>query len=168
MSNPDFFLPPDLVARALANLAEREHDAINVLSEQPEQGEPSVKEELAFRLRDYNAYIKASFEWGKGIRPILSPRGAWLVPSRTTGGVVYEVSRANGYWQCGPNCKCPQFHWHTALALGIERAMEMADEEDDGLDLEPAEPSAEDVRALRSRIAREAARQMNELFSEAA
>src|SRR5690349_5342031 len=122
-TTPEFFLPADLVARALASLIEQTHDAIDRLSAQPEQGEPSVKEELRYQLRDYNAYIKAAHQWALGVRPVALPNGSWLVPSRTTGGVVYEVSKPEGFWRCGPNCKCEQFHWHTALMLGIERAM---------------------------------------------
>lgn len=133
MNDPaDFFLPPALVARALASLAEHEHDAIDRLTDQPDQGEPSVKEELTFRLRDYEAFLKASYQWGTGVRPVLTPHGSWLVPSRTQGGVIHEISREGGYWRCGPTCKAKQFHWHSALILGIERAMELADEEDDG------------------------------------
>jgi|GEM_PF-2264473 hypothetical protein len=165
----DFFLPSDLVARALASLAEQEHDAINVLLDQSEQGEPTVKDELAFHLRDYKAFLRAGHQWGRGIRPVYTPAGSWLVPSRTLGGVVHEVSRPKGFWQCGPTCEAKQFHWHTALILGIERAMELADQEDAGdfepsadIDAEPFLPNTPAELGRRLAIARDVAQRFNE------
>ena len=145
MTNTDatyFFLPAELVAQALASLAEQSHDAIDRLSRAPEQGDPSVKDEIKFHLRDYRAYIKAAYHWGRGVRPVLSPTGSWLIPSASSGGVIHEVSRPNGFWQCGPSCLAQQFHWHTALALGIEKALELANDNDDG-DPGPGEPPEE-------------------------
>lgn len=139
-----FFLPEALVAEALATLAEQSHDQIDRLSLQPEQGDPTVKDEIKYHLRDYRAYIKAAYHWGRGVRPVLSPSGSWLIPSASSGGVIHEVSRPNGYWQCGPSCLAQQFHWHTALALGIEKAMELAEQADDG-DPGPGEPPEEEA-----------------------
>lgn len=171
-----FFLPAELVAQALASLAEAEHDAIDRLSLQPEQGDPDVKDEIKFHLRDYRAYIKAAYHWGRGVRPILSASGGWLIPSASSGGVIHEVSRPNGYWHCGPSCPAQQFHWHQALALGIERAMELAEQQDDGdpgpdepptddaTDDDPFLPEADDLagRELGRRIARAAAARWSE------
>ena len=129
----DFFLPADLVARALASLVEQCHDEIDRLLRQERQGAPDIKSERVFYLRQYRAFIKAAYHWGRGVRPVPTPTGGWLVPSGTRAGVVYEVARHGSVWVCGPSCEGRDgFHWHVALAVGIERAIEMADEEDDG------------------------------------
>lgn len=145
----DFFLPADLVARALASLAEQCHDEINNLDRQPHQGAPDIKSERTFYLRQYRAFIKAAYHWGRGIRPVPTPTGGWLVPSGTRAGVIHEVARHGGVWVCGPSCEGREaFHWHVALVAGIDKSIEMADQEDDGRaeprdDYEVYEPEAE-------------------------
>jgi hypothetical protein len=129
----DFFLPPALVAAALDELLQQCHDQIDRLGRQQQQGDPTVKEETRFWLSQYRALTKASYYWQQGVRPAVSERGAWLIPSASRpGAVVHEVTRHGGIWVCGPTCEAKSFHWHTALLAGIERARELADLHDDG------------------------------------
>src|SRR5262245_58808000 len=131
----DFFLPPALVARALASLAEQCHDEIRRLDKQPHQGSPDIKSEKTFYLKQYRAFIRAAYHWGRGVRPDATPTGGWLVPSGTRAGLIHEVCKHGGVWVCGPSCEARDgFHWHTALAFAIETAIDLADAEDDGDD----------------------------------
>ena len=145
MQADHFFLPAELVAQALASLAEQCHDEIDRLDRQPHQGAPDIKSEKVFFLRQYRAFIKAAYHWGRGVRPVLSASGSWLVPSGSRAGQIYEVTKHGGVWQCGPDCAGRDFfHWHTALIAGLDRAMELAEQQDDG-DPGPGEPPTDDA-----------------------
>src|SRR5690242_503295 len=116
---PDFFLPADLVARALASLIEQCDDDLRRLTIQAHQGSPDIKSEIAFYKRQYNAFVKAAYHWGRGVRPVATPRG-WIVPSGSRAGMVHEIVTHGGVWVCGPSCEARDaFHWHTALVAGI-------------------------------------------------
>lgn len=135
-SSTDFFLPADLVARAIEELMQQCHDHIDRLSRQSKQGDPDVKTETKFWLSQYRAFTKALHYWQQGIRPTVSSSGSWLLPSASRpGAVIHECSKHGGVWACGPTCKAGArgiFHWHSALVQGIEQAMELADSTDDG------------------------------------
>lgn len=151
-----------LVSAALAELAQHHHTQIDLLTGQAGQGDPDVKDEIAYHLRDYRAFLKAADAWARGVRPVLTERGVYLVPSRSQGGTVHAVSRDGGFWRCGPTCAATAFHWHTALLLGIERAEELAELQDDGDAAAPTAAPDDDaacadsyeaaVRSLRDRI----------------
>lgn len=138
-----FYLPADLVARAIQQLADECHAQVDALAAQPDQGDPDVKTEARHWLAQYRAFTKAAYYWGAGVRPVATVDG-WLVPSASrAGAVVHAVTRRGGVWSCGPTCEAKSFHWHTALVVALERAHDMADAEDDGLDLGPQYTAAD-------------------------
>lgn len=101
----------DEVARQLEALADRCRDEIAALKQQPEQGEPTVKEEIRFYTSQLRAFDRALGYWLRGVRPVHTPGGAWLIPSGSHGG------------------EAQSFHWHTALMTAMEAATEPLDQD---------------------------------------
>lgn len=144
------YLPPEhLIASALEELAQRCADHLAGLATQSDQGDPTVRDERAFWLKQQRAFDKALHYWLKSVRPTRTPSGDWLIPSGSQGGaVVHRASRIGGVWACGESCEAGRrgiFHWHPALIAGIERAEELAEASDEGG--EDREPPQSDPRA---------------------
>lgn len=132
MNDMTILPPAHLIASALEELAQRCADHLAGLAQQTEQGDPTVRDERAFWLKQQRAFDKALHYWLSGVRPTRAPSGDWLIPSGSQGGaVVHRVSRHGGVWVCGETCKATAFHWHGAFLAGIERAEELAEAEDE-------------------------------------
>ena len=135
----DFFLPADLVARALASLAEQCDSQAAGLEAQPQYYLTRDERAMPQQLRCEAAKLRTALEyWQSGCRPILMADGSYLIASRSGSGALFHtIRKVDGRWVCGDTCPqhAKRAHVHQALMLGIERAMEMADEEDDGTPL---------------------------------
>lgn len=152
----DFFLPPDLVARALASLAERCEAQADGLDAQPRWQLTRGERAMIAQLNREAACFRAALDyWQAGYRPILLADGSYLVPSRTSDALFHLVIKIGGRWVCGHTC--PQHgkaaHIHQALMLALEHAIEMASDEDDGDEPSPPPPEALGRRLALARAA---------------
>lgn len=135
----------DGVARQLETLAARCRDEIAALRQQPEQGEPTVKDEIRFYTSQLRAFERALGYWLRGVRPVHTPGGAWLIPSGSHGGAVQHHCEKQGHlWICGPTCEAQAFHWHTALMTAMEAATAPLDQDGDGVFFAPMAETDDD------------------------
>ena len=121
------------IAAALEEIADTCRIEIARTKRQPEQGEPTVRDEIQFYERQLRAFEKALGYWLRGVRPVQTPSGAWLIPSGSQAGAVqHHCEKVDHLWLCGPTCKATTFHWHQALMTAIESVGDRLDAEDDG------------------------------------
>jgi len=115
----------NLIAAELEALADRCRDELAALQGQPEQGEPTVRDEIRFYERQLRAFEKALGYWLQGVRPMQTPSDAWLIPSGSRPGAQPHRCEKQGHlWICGPTCEARGFHWHPALMTAIEQVAE--------------------------------------------
>ena len=120
------FPPEHLVSAALEELVGEAQRALNIaLSENAD------KDEKAFWRRQRNAFVNAEADWLEGRRPRETASG-YLLPSASRPGAYHRCWRAGGVWCC--SCEAGEqglFHRHTALICALERAMDIAQTNDD-------------------------------------
>jgi hypothetical protein len=148
----------DLIAAKLEELAQHCADQITALKHQPEQGDPTVKDEIKFYTAQYAAYMRALGYWSDGLRPQLLPSGAYLIPSGSQRTAApHRIEKHGHIWLCGPTCKATAFHWHTALMTAIESVDEAAAQLEDEDEPFPAATAATfGARLARARASVEA------------
>lgn len=130
----------DLIGKKLEELTQQCADHLFALTNQPEQGHPTVKDETRFYRAQYNAFNKALGYWMTGVRPIRLPSGAYLIPSGSRPGAVkHQIHKQGHIWICGPSCEATSFHWHNALMAAYDALEDAAAAHDDY----PAEPQIE-------------------------
>jgi hypothetical protein len=98
------------------------------------QGEPDAKAEKKYFTAQRNAYVRALRMHQDGVRVVWNGRSA-TVASATRAAVVHRLWKEGGIWRC--SCEAGTegiFCRHHALVEGHERAGEIADRDDDGLD----------------------------------
>ena len=128
------------IAAALEEIADTCRIEIARTKRQPEQGEPTVRDGIQFYERQLRAFEKALGYWLRGVRPVQTPSGAWLIPSGSQAGAVqHHCEKVDHLWLCGPTCKATTFHWHQALMTAIESVGDRLDAEDDAPELFSAE-----------------------------
>lgn len=128
----------NLIAAELEALADTCRTEIAGLKRQPEQGEPTVRDEIRFYERQLRAFEKALGYWLRGVRPVQTPSGAWLIPSGSQAGAVHHCEKVDHLWICGPTCKATTFHWHQALMTAIEQVHERTADQGSADAYEPA------------------------------
>lgn len=103
-----------------------------------QQGEPTAKEERAYLGAQRRAFVKALSYHQEGVRVQWTGRSATLPSASRPGAVVHRLVRDGGVWRC--DCEAAQsgrLCWHVALVCSYEKAGELADAHDDGLDAAP-------------------------------
>lgn len=108
------------VAAELETLADTCRIELRALSRHPEQGYPSARDDIRFYTQQLKAFEKALANWLRGVRPVQTPSGAWLIPSASKPGEIHHCEKVDHLWICGPTCKASTFHWHGALMTAIE------------------------------------------------
>ena len=137
------------VAVELETIADTCRIEIARIKRHPEQGDPSARDDIAFHTRQLKAFEKALMYWLRGVRPVQTPGGAWLIPSASDPSIIHHCEKVDHLWMCGPTCKATTFHWHGALMTAIESLADRLNAEDDGdathsADLYNADPDVDD------------------------
>ena len=148
------------IAAALESLADTCRIEIARTKRHPEQGDPSAREDIAYHTRQLRAFEKALGYWLRGVRPVQTPSGAWLIPSGSQAGAVHHCEKVDHLWICGPTCKATAFHWHQALMTAIEQVSGRAVDQGGESELFNAAPEIDDEPFLPTHYVAESARVM--------
>ena len=99
-SATDFFLPPDLVARALASLAERCENQADGLDAQDDRQLTAAERAMPGKLRREASSFRAALDyWQSGYKPIIMADGSYLIASRSGSGALFHtIRKIDGRW----------------------------------------------------------------------
>lgn len=156
--NPATLPPERFVVAALDEAIDRADDALRVLVANQQHGDQTQKADAAWTRSQLNAAKRARYYWENRLRPVCLADDCYLVPSSRPGAAPYRVTRAGGVWTCDATCQASAYHWHTAMAVALERAWELAE-----ADEARTRVAAADLGDRRARFARALA-EMNELY----
>lgn len=113
-----------MVAAVLERMAEE-----NTRSAELAESKPDLKDDAAFFRRAVTAYTNALIGWQKGVRPVRTASGNYLLPSRRPGESPHLL-RLDGDWIC--NCRARScMHWPIAMMVALEIAQDDQDRFDD-------------------------------------
>lgn len=142
----------DRITQALDDILDDIQVDLDRLARGVEQGEPDAKAEAKYFRSQRTAYQNALGLYTQGARITWTGRSATIPSSSRPGALAHRLWRDGGIWRC--SCEAGErgvFCKHHALLTAYERAGELADAHDDGMETAPdpePEPPAPQLRLV--------------------
>lgn len=128
----------DRITQALDDILADVQVDLDRLARGVEQGEPDAKSEAKYFRSQRTAYQNALALYQQGTRISWTGRSATIPSSSRPGALAHRLWRDGGIWRC--SCEAGErgvFCKHHALLTAYERAGELADAHDDGMETAP-------------------------------
>ena len=128
----------DQITKALDDILDDIQVDLDRLARGAEQGEPDAKAEAKYFRSRRTAYQNALGLYAQGTRITWTGRSATIPSSSRPGALSHRLWQDGGVWRC--SCEAGDkglFCKHHALLTAYERAGELVDAHDDGMETAP-------------------------------